>query len=137
MWGYTDFSDPRWRFTRRFLLLRQDPAAAGPQKFGIFAEDTWGAYCVNNELFFKRAHAIPGEEYPDFGCSLEIFTNANMLEVETLGPMRTVEPGASLEHTEQWSLHRVPDLGTATDDQLGGTFAAILSQPILTQDAAV
>ena len=27
MWGYTDFSDPRWRFTRRFLLLRQDPAA--------------------------------------------------------------------------------------------------------------
>ena len=59
MWGYTDFSDPRWRFTRRFVLLRQDPAATAPQKTGLFAEHAWAAYSVNDELFVKqRARAL-------------------------------------------------------------------------------
>lgn len=118
MWGYTDFSDPRWRFTRHFVLLRQDPAATGPQKTGLFTEHAWAAYSVNGELFVKQAHADARKEYPDFGCSVEIFTNQNMLEIETLGPMSLVEPGTTVEHTEEWSLHRVPDLSSATDAQL-------------------
>jgi len=107
MWGYTDFSDPRWRFTRRFLLLQQDAAASAPQKAGLFAENAWAAYSVSGELFLKRARAQTGEPYPDYGCSVEIFTNQHMLELETLGPLHLVEPGASVEHFEQWSLHRV------------------------------
>jgi hypothetical protein len=118
MWGYTDFSDARWRFTRRFLLLRQDTQATAPQKTGLFAEDAWAAYSVNDELFIKRARADSREEYPDCGCSVEIFTNQNMLELETLGPMRVVEPGEAAEHVEEWSLRRVPDLALATDEQL-------------------
>jgi hypothetical protein len=127
MWGYTDFSDSRWRFTRRFLLLRQDPQATVPQKAGLFAEDAWAAYSVGGELFVKRARAAAGADYPDFGCSVEIFTNAAMLELETLGPLAMVEPGASLEHIEEWSLHTVSDLNAATDDELTETFARILS----------
>jgi hypothetical protein len=125
MWGYTDFSDPRWRFTRRFLLLRQDAGASLPQKTGLFAERAWAAYSVHGDLFVKRAHARVGEEYPDYGCSVEIFTNQNMLEMETLGPLQVVEPGAFVEHTEEWSLHRVPDLISATDDQLARAFEGI------------
>jgi hypothetical protein len=122
MWGYTDFSDPRWRFTRRFLLLRQDPAAAAPQKTGLFAENTWAAYWVEGELFVKRARAVLGAEYPDYNCSVEIFTNAAMLEIETLGPLATVEPGASIEHIEQWSLSRASDPTAATDEELAELF---------------
>jgi hypothetical protein len=118
MWGYTDFSDPRWRFTPHFLLLRQDPAVTAPQKAGLFAENAWAAYAVEGELFLKQARACAGVEYPDFGCSVEIFTNAAMLEVETLGPLATVEPGAAVEHLEQWSLHPAPALADATDAQL-------------------
>lgn len=118
MWGYTDFSDPRWRFTRRFVLLRQDPGATAPQKTGLFTEHAWAAYSINDELFVKRARARADEEYPDYGCSVEIFTNQNMLEIETLGPLRVVEPGAAVEHTEEWTLHRVPNFASATDDQL-------------------
>jgi len=118
MWGYTDFSDPRWRFTRHFLLLRQDAAAAAPQKAGLFAEDSWAAYSVNGELFVKRAHAWETKEYPDYGCSVEIFTNQNMLELETLGPLEEVAPDGSVEHEEQWSLHRVPNLAEADDERL-------------------
>jgi hypothetical protein len=125
MWGYTDFSDPRWRFTRRFVLLRQDAAATAPQKTGLFNENAWAAYSVNGELFFKRAQAKAGEEYPDYGCSVEIFTNQNMLELETLGPVRTVEPGAAVEHTEEWSLHRVPDVIGAAEEQLAEIFRTV------------
>jgi hypothetical protein len=57
-------------------------------------------------------------EYPDFGCSVEIFTNAAMLEVETLGPLATLEPGSAVEHVEEWSLHRAPALNDASDQEL-------------------
>jgi hypothetical protein len=125
MWGYTDFSDPRWRFTRRFLLLRQDSAATAPQKAGLFAENAWAAYSIHGDLFLKRARASARHEYPDFGCSVEIFTNQNMLEMETLGPLAEVAPGAAVEHTEEWSLHRVPDLTSATDDEIAAAMRGI------------
>ena len=129
MWGYTDFSDPRWRFTRRFVLLRQDSAGAAgaplPQKAGLFVENAWAAYSVNGELFLKKSKASADEEYPDYGCSVEIFTNQFMLEIETLAPLRVVEPGAAVEHTEEWSLHRIPDLSSADDEELARTFAGI------------
>lgn len=126
MWGYTDFSDPRWRLTRRFALLRQDPQAAAPQKAGLFAENAWAAYWAEGDLFLKRARALPGAEYPDCNCSIEIFTNAAMLELETLGNLATVEPGAAVEHTEEWSLHSVPDPAVAGDDELARIFYPLL-----------
>ena len=107
------------------MLLRQDPQATGPQKTGLFAEDSWAAYWVEGELFLKRARAIAGAGYPDYGCSVEIFTNASMLEIETLGPLSTVEPGAAVEHTEEWSLHRAPDPTAVSDDELAEMFAAL------------
>ena len=33
-----------------------------------------------------------------------MFTNARMLELESLGPLATLAPGASVEHLEQWEL---------------------------------
>jgi hypothetical protein len=106
MWAYTDFSDPRWMFCRKYLLLRQDPAMPEPLKTGLFNPRTWAAYMLGSDLFLKQAQADPSLPYPDFGCSLEMFTNADMLELETLGPLVKLAPGAWTEHTEHWSLHR-------------------------------
>lgn len=118
MWGYTDFADPRWRFTPRFLLLKQDSSQPLPQKAGLFTDPAWAAYAVGGDLFVKQARAEPNGEYPDFGCSVEMFTNRFMLEIETLGPLRMVEPGESAEHTEMWSLHRAAGFAEAGDEQL-------------------
>ena len=107
-----------------------------PQKAGLFAEHSWAAYSVQDELFAKVARADAGAEYPDFGCSVEMFTNQNMLEIETLGPLRLVEPGAAVEHIEQWSLHRLPDLTRATDAQLGEALAGIPQLNITGQEPA-
>lgn len=121
MWAYTDFSDKRWTFTKKYLALRQDPKATEPQKVGHFNSNTWGAYLLGTELFIKRSQADPSKTYPDFGCSYETFTNADFLEIETLGPMTKLTPGASVQHIENWSLHknvRIPSITDAVLDKV-------------------
>jgi len=115
MWAYTDLADKRLRFTRKYLLLRQDPGISEAEKLGTFNPDTWAAYLLNGEAFVKRTQADASKTYPDFGCSFETFTNNEFLEIETLGPMTKVAPGKSVEHVEHWSLHRNIKLSEFTD----------------------
>ncbi|MBI3829940.1 MAG: hypothetical protein HY291_10510 [Planctomycetes bacterium] len=103
-WAYTDMSDPRWTWGRRYIHLRQDPNAAEPQKIGAAVHDGWAAYANHGNLFVKRFAWVPNARYPDFGCNFETFTNRAMLEVETLGPTVLLEPGNAVEHVEEWSL---------------------------------
>ena len=123
MWAYTNLADPRWKFTRKYLTLRQDPNNPDAQKLGTFNPNTWAAYLLNGEVFVKRANADANKTYTDFGCSLETFTNNEFLEIETLGPMTRVAPGKTAENVEHWSLHRNITLPAITDDDID---AAIL-----------
>ncbi len=106
VWAFTDLSDPRWTFTRKYVILRQDSHNRVPMKIGSFHTDTWGAYLLNGELFLKRCAADATKVFPDLGASYETFTNHETLELETLGPLTKLTPNATLEHVEHWSLHR-------------------------------
>ena len=103
-WAYTDMTDPRWTWGERFVMLRQDPGAAGPQKLGLSVPDGWAAYAREGRLFVKRFCCDSRAVYPDFGCCVEVFTNADMLELETLGALSCVAPGACVEYVEHWFL---------------------------------
>lgn len=118
MWAFTDLSDPRWTFTKKYLILRQDPSNASPQKLGHFNEQTMGAYLLGSDLFVKRYDADPTKIYADFGASYETFANDAFLELETLGPLEEVAPGAAVEHVERWSLHRNVRIAGWTDAEL-------------------
>jgi hypothetical protein len=119
MWAFTHLDDPRWRLSRKYLVLRQDPNNRNPQKLGTYNRHTWGAYLLNGEVFVKRYEAVSEPAaYPDFGCTFETFTNANILELETLGPLTTLAPGQSVSHTERWTAHRNIELTTWTDEEL-------------------
>lgn len=125
LWHYTDMSDPRWVWGRRYLQLRQDPARATPQKAGWLNRRGWLAYALNGCLFVKRHTAIEGATYPDYGCNAETFTNADMLEVETVGPLtRLTAEGGAVEHEERWSLHRA-DLGDFSESALDRALAPL------------
>lgn len=104
LWTFTDMSDPRWTWGRKYILLRQNSNPASPQKVGLSVPDGWAAYARNNHLFVKTYEYRPDGRYPDLGCSIESFTNADMLEVETLSPLTALVPGASVEHKENWYL---------------------------------
>ena len=126
IWAFTDLSDKRWRFTQKYIILRQDRKMANPQKIGLFNRDTFGAYYLANELFLKRYAADPSRTYPDMGACYETFTNAEVLELETLGPMTRLTPGESLEHVERWSLHKNVKIGKWTDTELDRVLLPLL-----------
>jgi hypothetical protein len=119
LWHYTDMSDPRWTWGRRYIQLRQDPKATTKQKIGIMNTLGWAAYYLNGELFLKRFGFDPKASYVDFGCNNETFTDPEMIEVETLGPLSQLQPDGTVEHTEHWFLYRM---------QLGESEAAIDSK---------
>jgi hypothetical protein len=123
MWAYTNFSDPRWKFTKKYLTLKNDINDKEPQKAGLFNPKTLGAYLNAGTLFVKRSEA-PGksEDYPDFGCSFETFTNHSFLELETLAPLVDAKQGQSATHVEQWSLHRDVKLESIDDAELDRLF---------------
>jgi hypothetical protein len=119
MSAFTNLSDPRWNLLQKYLVLHQDPKNAVPQKLGSFNSETWGAYLLYGELFVKRTQpAGSPAAYPDFGCSFETFTNAEFLELETLGPLTKLYPGKSVTHTEHWTLHKNVHVAKWTDEEL-------------------
>lgn len=127
MWAFTDLGDPRWRLSKKYLVLRQDPANPVPQKLGSYHPKTWGAYLLHGDLFLKRYDAIaPVTAYPDFGASFETFTNADILELETLGPLVRLAPGEATAHTEHWSLHRGVRIESWTDHELDSVLGSIV-----------
>lgn len=127
MWAFTNLDDPRWTLLARHLVLRQDRSNPVPQKLGSFNARTWGAYLLHDELFVKRFDA-PGSpaDYPDFGCSYETFTNADILELETLGPLVMLAPHESVSHTERWSVHRGIEIRQWTDAELDRALAPLI-----------
>jgi hypothetical protein len=104
LWAYTDISDSRWVWGRKYILLRQDSNRTDPEKLGAMVTSGWVAYARAGHCLIKTFTYQPGATYPDMGSSVEVFTNSSMLEVETLGPLTTIPPGGMVEHVEDWFL---------------------------------
>lgn len=115
LWGYTDLTDKRWTVGSQFLLFRQDPTK-GPNKLGVMHREGWVAYQLGDNLFVKRFGHRDGAPYPDGGVNFETFSNEDILELETLGPLVVLAPGKSVSHVERWSLRGgVPKCRTEAD----------------------
>ena len=104
LWPYTDLSDDRFIFGERMLLVRQDRNAYSPQKIGISTSVGWSAYANQNQLFIKQVPIQFDAVYPDLGSHFEVFTNDEMLELESLGPFSSIPPKGQITHQEHWSL---------------------------------
>ncbi len=114
-WAYTDFTDPRWRLGRQFITLQQR-AGMQPTKVGLLHREKWVGYALPDALFVKTFGFEDGATYPDFGCNFETFTNSDMLEIESLGPLRTLAPGESVSHAETWHLLPTTGLPDSVED---------------------
>jgi hypothetical protein len=104
LWAYVEMNDRRYSWGREFVMLRQEAMASTPQKIGLTASGGWVAYVVDNMLFVKLFEETVEAPYPDRGCTVELFTNSVMLELETLGPMTTLQPDETITHVERWCL---------------------------------
>jgi hypothetical protein len=110
LWPFTDLADRRYRWGTRYLTLRQDDTATTPTKIGLAHRQGWVGYLNRGLLFVKSFDYQEGRPYTDGGSNFETFTNAEMLEIESLGPLETLPPGGSIDHREQWWLFEgLPD----------------------------
>jgi hypothetical protein len=100
-WPFTDLTDERLRIGQRIMWLRHQ-ANRPPIKFGLRHTEGWAAYVLGDHLFMKSVPFIAGETYPDLGSNFEAFTNSELLELETLGPLKRILAGETIVHKESW-----------------------------------
>jgi hypothetical protein len=92
--------DQRLCLGRRLICLRQTKRA--PIKFGLRHTEGWAAYVLGDHLFVKSVPFVADGIYPDLGSNFEAFTNAELLELETLGPLKQISAGETIVHQESW-----------------------------------
>ena len=112
LWPYSDMSDDRVYWGKDYITVRQDSGAATPFKFGINLEPGWACYINKGVVFIKKYNHNKNAVYPDFGVSFETYTNAEFIECETLGELKTYKPDETAVHEELWTLkpvNNVPD----------------------------
>ncbi len=127
LWKFTDMADPRWRWGRKYLSLTQAGAAGNPQKVGAYNAQGWAAHLTENQAFIIRIVPAPGGPavLPDMGCNFETYTDGPFQELETLGPLVTLEPGASASHTEFWHLAKTASIAD-TDEALDASLLPLV-----------
>ena len=52
----------------------------------------------------KRFAWDPTALYPDFNCNFEVYTNPDILELESLAPLVELPPGKTVTHWEEWTV---------------------------------
>jgi len=103
LWPYSRWDDPRFRPSAERIEIDVLPIEE-PFKMGTMCRAGWVAYRYGGLTFTKRWRPQPERPHVDFGCNVEIFTNNRHVELETLGPLQRLEPGAAVEHVEEWEI---------------------------------
>ena len=102
LWGNTSITDPRISMQKDRLYIRH-----------ISKDDFFkmGLYTTAGEAVFQnfgqRLTCLFGsseQPYPDSGSNFEIYLSRNMMELETLGGLRTLLPGETAVHREIWRV---------------------------------
>ena len=104
LWAYTELHDPRFNWCEDRLEITQD-ANKPSTKLGFLHQMQTAHYEVDGYKFSKTINYRQDAAYPDGNCNLEIFTDGTMLELESLGPLVTLNQGERIVHTENWSLN--------------------------------
>lgn len=101
LWPYTSWDDPRLVLGDETIRV-ETRLIEQPCKIGYFNRAGWLEYHNLGMVFRKEFAPQPGRPHPDMGCNTEVYTNDRHIELETLGPLVTLEPGQTVEHFERW-----------------------------------
>ena len=104
LWPYTNMTNPNVQWGSNYILVNANMDA--PFKVGFPNPRGWLAYWLNGTLFVKYAEYKAQADYFDFGSSSECYCNNRFLELETLAPIGTIAPGATVSHIELWNLYK-------------------------------
>lgn len=103
LWPYARVKDPRLNLGDEYILFKAD-ALLPPFKIGYFNSSGWLAYWLDGILFRKTFEVKKNSSYPDNNCNAEMYCNDQFVELESLGPLTSLDPGASITHVEKWDV---------------------------------
>ncbi|HEY3547893.1 MAG TPA: hypothetical protein VGK17_17620, partial [Propionicimonas sp.] len=120
LWPYASWEDPRLRIRDGLVTVG---AVGGPElKVGCLDDTGWVAYVRDGVALVRRFDPAVTERHADLGCNVEAFCGARYLELEVLGPLWTLAPGAAAVLLERWEVREVatgaPELRDALDGPL-------------------
>ncbi len=120
VWPYTDLSDSRLRFGKKYVTIKQDTNATNPLKMGFDLNAGQVYYIVGDNVFCKKyENNHPNGIYPDNNVSFETYTNNVMIEIENLSEVKKVAPGDCNTMVETWSLIKKPcEVDTNCDNSI-------------------
>ena len=127
LWNYTDMSDPRWTFGKKYVQLRTDASRDFAQKAGAAVKPGWAAYLRDGLLFVKRFPYREGATYPDYGCNFETFTKGAFMEIESVGPLMKLDPNGAANYVEKWFLFKDVKAGDS-EESLDAAIAPLVTQ---------
>ncbi|MDR1539570.1 MAG: hypothetical protein LBU32_16535 [Clostridiales bacterium] len=127
LWDYSDMNDERVYWGKDYITLIQDPAKSNPFKLGINNEHGWAAYFNRGQIFIKNFDSYLDGYYPDNGCSFETYTNGQMLECESLGEIKGLEPSEEASVTEEWEIFEAPSPPSNNEDEISEIMSKYLN----------
>ncbi len=103
LWPYSKFTDPRLKINDDEIIVE----ATNLQEFfkiGARCPQGWITYTYQG-LTFKKEFAFDEDAiYYDMGSNAEIYTNGDIIEIESLSGFAKVPPGESIVHQEIWTI---------------------------------
>jgi hypothetical protein len=140
LWSYTEMNDPRYRWGDRLIEIdhaQVKPAPAGQRgrrddesKIGVDSAQGWEAYLLDGTLFLKRFAHEAGRAYPDGGATIEVYSSHEFLELEHLGPLTTIAPGAAIVFPEDWWLFTAVTIPSGEAPALAALHAYVDRAPL-------
>ncbi len=95
----TNVESSQWNPTNEFFIVRPTGEVG---KVGFANRWGFGVFKVSRISFVKVSEYRESANYPDGGCSFEVYTCKDFYELETLSPVYTLKPGGEYMHTELW-----------------------------------
>jgi hypothetical protein len=102
-WPYSDLNDPRLHLGNDYVRV-DGTASPDPFKIGLFTYQGWIGHVYGGYFLRKSFKPQDIHRAPDFGCNVELWVRERFLEIETLGSMEWMEPGAEAVHVETWDV---------------------------------
>jgi hypothetical protein len=105
LWTYTKMNDERVTWGERYITLKQNPDADTAFKIGQLSQHGWAAYFNHGDVFVKYFDINEDKAHPDRNCNFETYTSDLMLEMESIGEYKSLEPGETVSHSECWCYY--------------------------------
>jgi hypothetical protein len=103
LWPYTDPTDARLSVTTDAVTVDAAPLGS-PLKVGVAGAAGRGRYELEGTRFEKRIAMDRSAPSADLGAVVQVYVCPRFGELETLGSLTQIPPGASVTHRESWTI---------------------------------